>query len=94
MVTPLISPLELICTRLLVAGGLQRQVSGKSRSLDEHVDLAAARRALQVAENIPALFAPVAGNAVTVARHIAAEVELVAVAGAIADSASDPARCR
>ena len=68
---------------LLVAGGPQRQVGGKPRSLDEHVDLAAARRALQVAENIPAGLAPVAGNPVALAGHIAAEVEFVAVAGAM-----------
>src|SRR5260370_387249 len=68
---------------LLVAVGAQRQVGGKSRGLDEHVNLAAARRALQIAENIPARFAPVAGNAVALARDIAAQVELVAIAGAM-----------
>jgi hypothetical protein len=48
---------------LLVAVGPQIQVGGKSGSLDEHVDLAAAGGALQVAEDIPALLAPVAGDA-------------------------------
>src|SRR5665213_2173330 len=67
---------------LLVAVGPQGQVGGKSRSLDEHLDLAAARGALQVAENIPARLAPVAGNPVALAGDIAGEVEFVAVAGA------------
>src|SRR5258708_2908067 len=52
-------------------------------SLDEHVDLAAARGALQIAEDVAAGFAPVAGNAVALARHVAGEIELVAVAGAM-----------
>src|SRR3954471_23768057 len=69
--------------RLLVAGGPQRQIGGKSRGLDEHIDLAAARGALQIVEYIPASLAPVAGNAVTVAGDITAEVEFVAVAGAM-----------
>jgi hypothetical protein len=68
---------------LPVAGGPQRQGGGKPGSLDKDVDLATARRALQIAENIAAGFAPVAGNAVTIARDIAAQVELVAVAGAM-----------
>src|SRR5712675_3425306 len=68
--------------RLLVAGGPQRHAGGKSRSLDEHLDLATARRALQIAENIPARFAPVAGDAVTQARNVGTQVEFVAVAGA------------
>src|SRR5712664_2419430 len=59
---------------LPVAVGPQRQVGGKSRSLDEHLDLATARCALEIAENIPARFAPVAGNAVALARNIAAQV--------------------
>jgi CobQ-like glutamine amidotransferase family enzyme len=50
--------------------------------LDEYVDLTAAGGALQTAENIAARFAPVAGNPVALARNIAAQVELVAVAGA------------
>src|SRR5258707_1487450 len=66
--------------RLLVAGGPQRHAGGKSRSLDEHLDLATARRALQSAENIPARFAPVAGDAVTLARNVGTQVEFVAVA--------------
>ena len=69
--------------RLLVAVGPQRQVGGKSGSLDEHLDLAAARGALQIAENIAAGFAPVAGNPVALARDIAAQVEFVAIAGAM-----------
>jgi hypothetical protein len=68
--------------RLLVAGGPQRHAGGKSRSLDEHLDLATAGRALQIAEKIPARFAPVAGNAVTLARNVGTQVEFVAVAGA------------
>ena len=79
---------------LLVAGGPQRQAGGKSRSLDEHLDLATAGRALQIAENIPARFAPVAGNAVTLARNVAAQVEFVAVAGATEGLLPDPVRCR
>src|SRR5712672_733122 len=67
---------------LLAAGGSQRHAGGKSRSLDEHLDLAAARRALQIAEKTPARFAPVAGNAVTLARNLGTQVEFVAVAGA------------
>src|SRR5258708_27245298 len=65
---------------LLAAGGSQRR---KSRSLDEHLDLATARRALQIAEKIPARFAPVAVNAVTLARNVGTQVEFVAVAGAV-----------
>src|SRR5258706_11349516 len=68
--------------RLLVAGGPQRHTGGKSRSLDERLDLTTARRALQSAENIPARFAPVAGDAVTLARNVGTQVEFVAVAGA------------
>ena len=79
--------------RLLVAGGPQRHAGGKSRSLDEHLDLATAGRALQIAEKIPAGFAPVAGNAVTLARNVGTQVEFVAVAGATESSASDPIRC-
>jgi len=67
---------------LLAAGGSQRHAGGKSRSLDEHLDLATARRALQIAEKIPARFAPVAVNAVTLARNVGTQVEFVAVAGA------------
>jgi hypothetical protein len=68
---------------LLVAVGPQRQIGGKSGCLDKHVDLATARRALEIAENIPARLAPAAGNPVAIARDIAAQVELVAVAGAM-----------
>src|SRR5205085_11919123 len=68
---------------LLGAVGAQRQVGGKSGSLDEHLDLAAARGALQIAENIAALLAPVAGDTVALARHVAGEIEFVAVAGAM-----------
>ena len=69
--------------RLLVAGGSQRQVGGKSGRLDEYLDLAAAGGTLQVAENIPAFLAPVAGDAVAVAGDLAAQIEFVAVAGAM-----------
>ncbi len=68
---------------LLVAIGLQIQVCGKSGRLDEHVDLAAACGALQVAEDIPALLAPVTGDALTLAGDVAGEIEFVAVAGAV-----------
>src|ERR1700676_4585443 len=68
---------------LPVAVGSQRQVGGKSRSLDEHIDLAAARGALQIAENIPACFAPVSGNAGALARDNATQVEFLAVGGAM-----------
>jgi hypothetical protein len=67
---------------LLVAGGPQRHAGGKSRSLDEHLDLATAGCALQAAENIPARFAPVAENAVTLAGNVGTQVEFVAIAGA------------
>ena len=67
---------------LLVAGRPQRHAGGKSRSLDEHLDLPSARRALQIAENIPTCFAPIAVNAVTLTRNVGAQVEFVAVAGA------------
>ena len=69
--------------RLLVAGGFQRQVGGKSRGLDEHLDLAAAGGALEIAEDVAAFFAPVAGDAVAVARDLAAQIAFVAVAGAM-----------
>src|SRR5260370_7243629 len=78
--------------RLLVAGGPQRHAGGKSRSLDEHLDLATARRALQSAENIPARFAPVAGDAVTLARNVGTQVEFVAVAGATEKLLHPPSR--
>src|SRR5687768_7693362 len=68
---------------LLVAGGLQIQVGCKSGSLDEHVDLAAARGALQIAEYIAALLAPVAGDAFALAGDVARQVKFVAVAGAV-----------
>src|SRR5438132_6905951 len=68
---------------LLVAGGPQIQVRRKSGSLDEQVDLAAAGGALQIAEDIPALLAPVAGDAVTLAGDVAGEIEFIAVAGAV-----------
>ena len=68
--------------RLLVAGGPQRHAGGKSRSLDEHLDLATAGSALQRAEKIPARFTPVTGNAVTLTRNVGTQVEFVAVAGA------------
>src|SRR5260370_35449772 len=66
---------------LFVAGGSQRHAGGKSRSLDEHLDLATARGALQIAEKIPAPFAPVAENPVTLARNVGTHIEFVAVPG-------------
>jgi hypothetical protein len=69
--------------RLLVAVGAQCQVGGKAVSLDKYVDLATARGALQIAENVAARFAPVAGDPFTLAGNIAAQVEFVAVAGAV-----------
>lgn len=68
---------------LLVAIRPKIQVRGKSRGLDEHVDLATAGGALQIAKNVPALFAPVAGDPIALAGDIAGEIEFVAVAGAI-----------
>src|ERR1700730_646131 len=68
---------------LPVAAGPQHQACGESRSLDEHVDLAAACCTLEIAENIPARLTPVAGNSLAPARNVAAQVEFVAVAGAM-----------
>src|ERR1700730_2762561 len=68
---------------LPVAGGCQRQVGCKSRSLDEHVNPSTACRALEIAENVPARFAPVAGNPIALTRDVAAQIEFVAVAGAM-----------
>src|SRR3954469_15208165 len=68
---------------LLVAARGQRQVCRKAGGFDEDLDLAAPCGALQVAEDIAAPFAPVAGDAVAIAGDIAAQVELVAVAGAM-----------
>src|SRR6185312_5020946 len=68
---------------LLVAGGAQVQVGRKARSFDEHVNLAAACGTLQIAEDIPALLAPVTGDAVALAGDVAREVKFVAVAGAM-----------
>src|SRR6266536_5113017 len=68
---------------LLVAAGPQIQVGGKSGRLDEYVDLAGAGSALQIAEDVAALFTPIAGDAFTLAGDVAAQVEFVAVAGAV-----------
>jgi hypothetical protein len=68
---------------LLVAGGPQIQIRCKSGSLDEQVDLATAGGALQIAENIPALLAPVAGDALALAGDVARQIEFLAVAGAV-----------
>lgn len=68
---------------LLGAVGLQVQVCGKAGRLDEHVDPSAARGALQIAEDVAACLAPVAGDPVALAGDVAGEVELVAVAGAM-----------
>ena len=67
---------------LPAAIGLQHQVCSETRRLDEHVDLAAARGSLQIAENIPACLVPVAGDSITLARNIAVQVEFVAGVGA------------
>ena len=67
---------------LPAAIGPQHQICGESGRLDEHVDLAAARGSLQIAENIPACLVPVAGDSITLARNIAVQVEFVAGAGA------------
>jgi hypothetical protein len=79
--------------RLLVAGGPQRHAGGKSRSLDEHLDLATAGSALQIAEKIPARFAPVAGNAVTLARNVGYSSRICSCRWRNGESASDPIRC-
>jgi hypothetical protein len=68
---------------LFVAPGPQREVGGKSRGIDEDVDLAIIDGAQQIAENVPARFAPSPGNLVALARDIAAQVEFVAIAGAM-----------
>src|SRR5690242_20085854 len=62
---------------LLVAVGAQVEVGRKTRGLDKYLDLAAAGGALQIAEDVPALFAPVAGDALTLAGDVARQVELV-----------------
>src|SRR6266702_2405662 len=69
--------------RLLGAVGAQRQIGGKTVGLDEHIDLATAGGALEIAEDVATGLAPIAGDAVALARHVAGEVELVAVAGAV-----------
>src|SRR5262249_31842485 len=51
--------------------------------LHEHLDLAAACGALQIAEHVAAGFAPTPGNPVAVAGHVARQIELVAVARAV-----------
>src|SRR4051794_24833530 len=51
---------------LLVAARGQRQICGKAGGLDEHLDLAAARGALQVAENVAAALAPIPRDAVAI----------------------------
>src|SRR5882724_3265607 len=68
---------------LLVTGGAQGEVGRKSVGFDEHFDLATAGGALQIAEDVAAGFGPVAGDSAALARHVAAQVELVAVAGAM-----------
>src|SRR6266581_5896289 len=68
---------------LLGAVGPQVQVGGKSGRFDEHVDLSAACGALQIAEDVAALLAPVAGDPVTLAGDVAGKIEFVAVAGAV-----------
>src|SRR5262245_15406627 len=68
---------------LLGAGGAQVQRGGKAGGLDEHADLAAACGALQIAEDVAAFLAPIAGDALTLAGDVRGQVELVAVAGAM-----------
>src|SRR6185312_17338537 len=63
--------------------GAERQVGGKAVGFDEDVDLTAAGSALQVAEDVAAGFAPVAGDTLAIRRHVAGQVELVAVARAV-----------
>ena len=67
---------------LLVAACSKRQARREARSLDHHVDPAAAGRALQAAEDVAARFVPLAGDPVALALDVTREVELVAVAGA------------
>jgi hypothetical protein len=67
---------------LLVAGGPEGQIGGKSVGLDKYVDLTAAGSALQIAEDVSACFAPATMNAVALARHVAGQIEFVAVASA------------
>src|SRR6478735_5189109 len=68
---------------LLGAVGAQRQIGGKAVGLDEHLDLAATGGALQIAEDVAVGLAPIAGDALALAGHVAGEVELVAVGGAV-----------
>ena len=75
MLTPRISPLESICTTACAVGA-QVQLGGKAGGLDEHVDLAAAGGALQIAEDVAALLAPVAGDALALAGHVAGRSNL------------------
>src|SRR5262245_1414194 len=69
--------------RLLGAVGAQRQIGGEAVGLDEHLDLAAAGSALEIAEDVAVGLAPVAGDSLALARHVAGEVELVAVGRAV-----------
>jgi hypothetical protein len=67
---------------LLGAVGAQDQIGAKSDSLDDDVDQAMACGALQVADNVTARFTPIARDVITLAGHIAAQFEFIAVAGA------------
>src|SRR5262249_47520821 len=53
------------------AVGTQVQRGGEAGGLDEDVDLAIAGGALQVAENVAALLAPTAGDALALAGDVA-----------------------
>src|SRR6185436_498604 len=58
---------------LFLAAGTDQEIRGKSRGLDEDFDPAAAGGALQVSEHVAAGFAPVAGNPLTLAGHVAGQ---------------------
>ncbi len=83
ILTPRISPLESICTLCLLPLVRRFRLAAKPERFHEHLDLAAAGGTLQIAEDVAALLAPVAGDAVALAGDVAREVELVAVAGAV-----------
>src|SRR3954447_14247982 len=67
---------------LFFAIGADQEIRRKSCGLDEHFDPATTCGALQVPKHVAAGFAPVAGNPLALAGHVAGKVKLVAVAGA------------
>ncbi|MGY3466060.1 hypothetical protein ACVW0I_002931 [Bradyrhizobium sp. LM6.11] len=71
--------MEEICTVCLVPLVRSDKFGGEAVGLDEHLDLAAAGGALQIAEDVAVGLAPIAGDALALARHVAGEVELVTV---------------